>query len=672
MNPISTRLVAQRARRTAVAAACALLAATAVAGPAPNDPTLLSLEQLLDLDVQSASKFTQKASEAPSSVTVVSAADIRRYGYRKLGDILNSVRGLYVHSDRNYDYLGVRGVATLGSYNSRILVMLDGYRLNDPIYGQGSIGLEFPVDVDLIDRVEFVPGPGSAIYGSNAFFGVVNVITRKGRDVGGFEIAASAGSAGTATGRATYGKRLQGDVDVLLSVSGLSSRGRDHHYAEFDQPGTSDGVARGLDYERVPNFFAKVSKGGFTFEAAHNVRTKGVPTASFGTDFNNPAARTRDRQSLAELRYDGKLGRDAEVFARVHRGAYRYDGHYPYADAASGSTVLNVDTGDSGWWGGEARVLSRAIRGHKIILGAEYRENTRKDQKNYDVNPAFSYLDERHRSSQTGLYVQDEIALRPDLVLNAGVRHDRYTTFGAITNPRLGLIYTHNPALTLKALYGRAYRAPNDGELFYSSAPSNWKASGTLRPERIATQELVGEWRVSSLTRMTASAFQYRISDLIGLGTDPADGFTVYSNGGSARVKGAQLEYEQLWTNGSAVRASYSFQNASDATGARLVNSPRQIAKLDAATPLWNQRLRAGFTVRHVGQRLTRAQSPLPAYTLADLTLTSDRLIAGAELSLGIYNLFNQGFATPVSDAHVQDSIRQDGRTLRLKFVARF
>jgi outer membrane receptor protein involved in Fe transport len=662
------------AGRTVHAACCALLAGAAcVSANAAADPTELSLEQLLDLDVQSASKFIQKASEAPSSVTVVSAADIRRFGYRKLADILNSIRGLYVHYDRNYNYLGVRGYAPLGSYNSGVLVMVDGYRLNDPIYGQGSIGMEFPVDVDLIERVEFVPGPGSAIYGSNAFFGVINVITRTGKTVGGLEASAEAGSWDTYKGRLTWGRRYSSDLDLLVSLSGYSSRGRDQYYAEFDGLDGSDGVAHGLDYERAPDAFGKITWGGFTLEGAYHVRTKGIPTANFGSVFNpDPGAQTRDAQNFAELRYEGNVARDLDLTARINRGAYSYRGRFPFEVAPNDALATNLDLADSHWWGGEVKLLSRKFSGHKIVLGAEYLKNTRKDQKNYNVESGKVYLDQSHRSSQAGLYLQDEWMLRPDLVLNAGLRHDHYGTFGSITNPRLGLIYSVTPALTLKALYGNAYRAPTDGELFFSSLPAGWKSNDKLNPERINTQELVAEWRLSSLTRATLSAFRNRISDLVMLTTDDEDGLQVYRNAGTARVRGLQGEYEALWRNGGAVRASYSFQQAHDENGARLVNSPRHLAKLDGTRPLFGDALRAGLVLRYVGSRLTRSAAQASAYTTADLVLSSERLLAGAELSLGIYNLFDKAYSDPVSDSHLQDTLKQDGRSIRLKLTAHF
>src|SRR6266568_9286191 len=159
-------------------------AATAPPASASDDVDLteVSLQTLMDFKVQSvygASKHEQKLSEAPSSVTIVDSEEIKKYGARNFADVLNSVRGLYVTYDRNYSYLGIRGFDRPGDFNSRILVLVDGHRINDNVYGQALIGTDFPVDVDLIDRIEVIRGPNSSLYLASAFLGVVNIITKR-------------------------------------------------------------------------------------------------------------------------------------------------------------------------------------------------------------------------------------------------------------------------------------------------------------------------------------------------------------------------------------------------------------------------------------------------------------------------------------------------------------
>ena len=180
--------------------------------------------------VFSASRRTQTLAEAPASVTIITADEIRKYGYRTLADILQSVRGFYVTYDRNYDYLGVRGFGRTGDYNARVLLMVDGHRVNDNVYSGAPIGTEFILDVDLIDRVEIVRGPASALYGNNAFFAVINVITRRGTDLKGGEVSGGYGSFDSYQARATYGDKFREDGEYLFSITRYASEGDRLHF----------------------------------------------------------------------------------------------------------------------------------------------------------------------------------------------------------------------------------------------------------------------------------------------------------------------------------------------------------------------------------------------------------------------------------------------------------
>ncbi len=182
-----------------------LLVATALAQQETKDLTEASLEDLANIQVYSASKHMQSVSEAPSSVTVITADEIQKYGYRTLADVLRGVGGFYITYDRDYSYLGVRGFERLGDYNNRILLLLDGHRINNNVYEQAMLGTEFPTDVDLIERVEVIRGPSSSLYGSDAFFAVINVITRKAPQFKGLELSFEPASFDTYKGRASYG-----------------------------------------------------------------------------------------------------------------------------------------------------------------------------------------------------------------------------------------------------------------------------------------------------------------------------------------------------------------------------------------------------------------------------------------------------------------------------------
>ena len=266
----------------------------------------MSLESLMSVSVYSASKYEQNATEAPSSVSVVTAEEIRKYGYRTLADILNSLRSFYVTYDRNYNYIGVRGFAPPGDFNTRLLLLVDGHRINDGIFDSAAVGTEFLLDVDLIDRVEVIRGPSSSLYGSNAFFGVINVITRRGKDLKGTEVSGEAASFGTFKGRATYGNRFGNGTGGPPFRNRLPQRGTDLFFPEFNDPATNNGIAEKRDGDKFRSFFSTLSYRDFTFQAAYISREKTIPTGSYGTVFNDPGNRTVDDRYYADLKYDGK------------------------------------------------------------------------------------------------------------------------------------------------------------------------------------------------------------------------------------------------------------------------------------------------------------------------------------------------------------------------------
>lgn len=663
--------------RAAVIAA--LLAVTATAGAAPldnaKDLTALPLEQLLDLEVYTASKFAQKMSEAPSAVSIVTAADIKAYGYRTLADILKSIRGMYVTNDRNYSYIGTRGFSRPGDYNTRVLLLLDGYRLNDGVFDGALIGTEFIVDVDLIDRVEFVPGPGSAIYGGNAFFGVLNIITKNGQGLGGMEIASEAASFETRKGRLTYGNRSEDGLDVLLSAASYRSRGENRYFPEFDDPATSNGTARNLDYDRYEQLFTKFSYGAYSLDVAYSERSKAIPTASYGQVFNDPRSHTVDEQAFFNLKYYDKPSTSLDVQANLYYGHYAYAGDYVFDYPP---VTINRDETRGDWWGGELRFLSTAFDRHKVIYGAEYRYDVHRDQSNFDVDPFVSVLDD-HRSKRTyGLYAQDEFSLSDSWILNAGLRQDHSTEDQTATNPRLAVIHKLTPATTAKLLYGTAFRAPNAYEKYYVTDASQYKANPDLRPEKIKTYELVLEHYLQHDFRITGSAFSYQVENLISLIQDPADTLFVFRNVDLAEAKGVELEAERLWHGGTRLRASYSWQSAKDSTtGTRLSNSPRHLAKMNFTTPFLGDVWRAGTEIQYMGERTTPRGGAVSDFTVVNLTLVAERFAKNLEVSAGIYNLFDENYADPPSTEHFDsrgrylNQITQDGRSVRLKLTYR-
>jgi iron complex outermembrane receptor protein len=641
----------------------------------PIELESMSLEDLMNIPVYAASRHEQKSSEAPSWVSIVTSDEIRKYGYRTLEDLLKSVPGFYVNNDRNYSYVGVRGFGRPGDYNTRILLLVDGHRINDTVFDMAAIGTDFIVDVDLIDRVEIIRGPSSSLYGSNAFLGVINVVTRRGKNVGGVEASVDSGSFETYRGRLTYGKTYGKGLDLIASGTLYDSKGDDLFFPEFDDPETNNGVAAGRDGDKFGSAFASLSWRDFTFQAAYVDRNKDIPTASFDTVFNDPRNRTEDKRYYADLKYEGKAGEKTDLMARFFYDWYWYAGHYIYEDATVNPTPPFLydfqDEATNAWWGGEVKLLRTLFTSHRVTAGTEVRRNNQRRQKNFIRDPYQLIMDIDKSDTVWALYLQDEWALGKGFLLNAGVRYDHYDTFGGTTNPRVALIYSPLARTTVKLLYGQAFRAPNAYELYYEGGGN--KANPNLHPETIRTYEAVLEQGVGERIRLVADAFSFDIRNLIAQVTDPTDNTLVFDNIERVKAKGIELAAEGKWANGFSGRASYTIQRAEDAdTGERLTNSPSSMAKLNVVVPVWSDKLFTGVELQYIADRKTPKGGAADSATVVNLTLLARNLVRGLEISGSVYNLFDKAYGVPGGEEHVQNVIPQDGRTFRIKVTASF
>ncbi|MDQ1831543.1 TonB-dependent receptor plug domain-containing protein [Massilia scottii] len=669
MMPAPTRPTLFRLRRHAPALARALaLSMLACAGARAGDTpdlTTLPLEQLMSMEVYSASKFMQKSSRAPSSVTVITAAEIRHFGWRTLADVTRSVRGMVVSYDRNYSYLGQRGILRPGDFNTRFLLQVDGNRMNDAVYDQAPVGAEFPLDLDLIERIEFVPGPGSSIYGSNAFIGVINVITKKPGAVAGARGSLDVGQDGARQAAASVGWRSPQGSEYLIAASGHRSDGRDLYFPEFDTPAQNHGVASGLDDERGQRFFARATHGAATLSLIHANRIKGIPTASYSQSFNDPRTATTDRQTYVNAAWRSEAGAVEQLKARLFWGQYDSFGDYVAADEAR---TLSHDGSSARWWGIDASVVSTRLARHTVLAGIDLQRDYRLHQYSFDIAPFHSYLDDRRSARRAGLYLQDQVALGETVLLNLGLRYDRNSGSDGVWSPRAALIWNPLAATTVKAIYGSAFRSPNSFEKFYAF-PGEGGQTGNpgLCEERVRSAELALVQEFGENARVSVSAFRTALSNLIAPVELQELASVRFDNIGRLGARGVEIEYERGTLGGLSLRTSYSAIRVSDALG-QPVNAPASLAKLNLSAPLGAGLWRGALEGQYVGAR-HGVSGTARRYVVVNANLMRARLLPNLELSLGVTNLFDRAYADPASIEHRQRVIAQDGRRLRARLA---
>ena len=555
-------------------------------------------------------------------------------------------------------------------------MLIDNHRLNDAIYDQAPMGNDGPIDVDLIDRVEIIRGPSSSLYGSNAFFGVINVITKRGRDLKGLEVSGEAGTFDSYKSRMSYGNKLNNGLEFLVSGSYLDSVGsRDLFYKEFNDPATNNGHAVKSDSENFQNFFGKASYGDFTLQGGYVSRKKKVPTASFGTVFNSGAEGNLDQRGYLDLKYQHEFSSGFTLNARGYYDRVYYRGDFPYDYPPP---TLNQDVTLAQQAGTDLSVTKRLFTWHKVVFGTEFRSHFQVDQSNKDKSPPATYLDDHRSTSVWAIYAQEEWAITDRLLLNAGIRHDHYSTFGGTTNPRVGLIYNWTDT-TAKLLYGQAFRAPNPFEQHYTG--TSGIANSALKPEHITTYEAVLEHSLTANLRASAMLYHYQIKGLISQTSLPgpdgtlhtADDQLQYQNANRVKANGLELTLEGKWPSGVEGRLSYALQRTTDdSNDMRISNSPQNLAKLNVIIPLFSDKLFGGLESRYTSPRNTLDGNQTKEVFLTNLSLFSPMLVKGWELSGQVSNLFNYHYADPGSGDHVQDTIEQNGRTFWIKLKYRY
>ena len=616
---------------------------------------------MLDAPVSTASKYAQNVREVAGSVTIVTAEDIRRFGYRTLTDVLQSMAGVYSSNHRSLESFGFRGFGRPSDYNNRVLLLINGHSYTEGTWGMALLGESLALNLQGVERIELVRGPSSGLYGTGAMFAVINIISKEGGALSGAQVDAEVGNLGRQSVGIVAGSALgnRGAVSVSAMHEHMDGNAR-LFFPAYDDPATNNGIAENLDWISRNGVQFSGTLGSFSLRASHSYRKRSDPTGAYGIEFNVPN-HIMDQFRFVELAKVTELSPTKRLASRVYYDDIKYAGTFPLPGAgdyhmASANRVL----------GAEASLRWDLASRDRLTVGSEYRRYLESmlssaDDPSLAVGEPFSVA---------SAYLQNEFQVLPNLTLLAGVRHDQHQIAGGATTPRAAILYDPWEGTTLKLMYGEAYRPPTFNEIAYKS-PS---ISGELGPEKLQMYEAIWLQSLGKGFAVSSSLFYYHVRHLI-------DGVSLfeYINLADVDAKGMEVSLEARPTQETHGYLNYTFQHA-QLSGSPMTNSPSHMLKGGLGADIFRG-VTAAAEFRYESSRLTHQGSATDAYVIGNSNLTfrpfaarsrGNSLLPGLELGLHVANVFNTRYANPGSVEHLQSSIDQNGRTFMVRLTSRF
>jgi outer membrane receptor protein involved in Fe transport len=655
--------------------------AVANEGEARVDADLTPVEE-----VTAASRVTESVEDAPSSVTIITGQELRAMGYPTIAEAVRGVRGVYVGDDTSYTNVGFRGFAQPGDYGDHVLILVDGMPTNDDYVGSSYVGYDARADIDDIQRIEVVRGPGSALYGTGAFFGVINLVTRPRDAPTHGEIATSTADNSVGRARATAQLRLSEDAGGWVSVAGAHGSGRDYFFNEYAADPATGGWARGIDGFDTGTVNGRIWYKALTLQWLYTSREKTLPSGEFGTIFGDPRSHFVDTRGLVELRFEPQVSSQLQWLTRAHANLYEFYDALPYTPENGGFTQ---EAFQGRWVGIEERLVYSPITDLRITAGGEYQTNfTGKQYGASATGPA--YLDRDDAFATEAAYLVGDYAPSKLVKLSVGARYDNYDYSSnydhssklqkldsvSSINPRAAIIVRPLDRDIVKLMGGTAFRAPSVYEHFYEGPTQT--AGGNLKSETVKSVELELTHRFTNTISGTVAGYTNYVENLIKLGgggteTNPNKYFNT-SN--PIQTIGAEAEVRREWRNGVMLSASYSlqhssYQNNDDHQLREVPNSPEHLAAIKGAAPLIGSALGVMTRVSVEGPRFDKydqagdpPQGTTPGAVLWDIVFSGEQPKYGLRYSLGLYNAMDYRHTVPVSREFTQTSIVQNGRTV--------
>ncbi len=683
-------------KQTAFTLATGLLLSLPVHADSEENALFLMLsgdEELISI----ATGTPKPVSKAPAVASVITAEDIRASGATTVQQVLEQVPGLHMGIstfNRGKPLFSFRGIQTAN--NPQTLVLVNGHGIPDTFSGSIAPGLHLPIEN--VARIEIIRGPGSAVYGADAFAGVINIITKTDADIDGAQAGVRAGSFNTQSVWGQYGGVNKG-WHIAASVEVNKSDGDSARMIDSDLQSILDASPLGTTASLAPGIFESryesivtgltLAKDEWQFQFnGWNQRDTGVGAGI--ANALDPAGKTDIDQYLFSIEYNKKdwlpdwalnvdasymqsetavqyvifppntllpIGSDGNIDFITPAGVVSFtDGYIGNPTAISDETKFDITT------------LYNGMLAHqwRFNVGIKSTKETDEATQNFgpgvidgtegtvdgtltDVTgtPSIFHLG----ASRTVVYlsVQDEWQFAPDWIFTAGLRFDDYSDVGSTTNPRLSLVWNTRHDLTSKLLYGRAFRAPTFGELNAINNPATL-GNPDLDPEIINTLELAFDYKPTPTLNVLFNIFHYEIDGLIDFVPDGNGGSLTAQNAIDQKASGFELEARWQLSRSIRLFGNTAFQNAENKdTGDKIADAPRKQLNLGAnwkLTPHWSSQLDA-YAIMDRPRAAGDSREPVDDYNWVNLSIIGDKIFSNVSVQFAVRNLFDTDAREP-------------------------
>ena len=649
--------------------------------------------------VSIATRHYTPSSKSPAIITVITDTEIKKLGYRTFVEVLRTVPGFEIlkWGDYGNTFPTVRGLT--GS--NKIRLMIDGHFVNSPLIGGAFAHFDdFPVEN--IKKIEIIRGPGSALYGENAFSAVINIITKEAHEINGVRVSSGYGSFETYDENVVFG-----DAHGPIAVSGMAHYRQtkgfdgivksdsqsiiDKQLAPFKIPAASMAPGRVEDWRQEYVLDLKMVYESFYVRGFYLNKDKGP---FIGAQYAlNDESRVEDNYVFGEVGYKKIFDDNLTIKPRAYYD--QFDSNM-YMEALPENTTLFVDTNKDGirdtlyrypnGFVGNGQAIEKIVgteipidyelfEGNLLTLGFEYRlinQTNVRYMSNFhpltlaplsnlqNFTDSYPWMEEATRRIGS-VYLQDTWNLTDDLNLTLGVRHDQYNDFGGTTNPRAGLTWEFVKNASLKLLYGEAFRPPSFADMFSANQPAI-QGNKDLGPETIRSYEAGLSYKFNKYVTSSINYFNNSIEDLIALRT--VQNMSRFENAGKAYIQGFEMETKVHIMKDSYIFTNYTFQNAEDGNGDNMPYVAQHKGNCGVNVHYWKymntnvNTFISGPRTREVGD----TRDDMPSYALLNLSVIGKEFFKTMEIQGTVFNLLDKDYSDP-GPTSIPGDLPRPGRT---------